>query len=216
MLRGQLAAGGDKRSCGGKDDLCALVHGLFHDGVDIAVGLKVVDADGDLAAHGLLHGAAAQVVPGYPVAVDGVRPVYEGDAYVVRHKYGAEDAVEYALGRGLCRVVDADLDRLCLGLGLEVGPDGGERLAYLGDGELLDGADGVEVEPDEQGVGNGDAEFFAAELDEGLLEEVEGGLKAAALLLGPDVVRVVAEVGLELGKAPAAAEVDLIDAAPGR
>ena len=64
-----------------------------------------------------------------------------------------------------------------------------------------------------QGVGNGDAELFAAELDEGLLEEVEGGLKAAALLLGPDVIRVVAEVGLELGKAPAAAEVDLIDAA---
>lgn len=42
---------------------------------------------------------------------------------------------------------------------------------------------------------------------------MESGLEPAALVLGPDVVGVEAEGGLELGEAAAAAEVYLVDAA---
>ena len=120
MTRGELAAGGDEGRGGGEDDLRAVLGGLLHDGVHVAVGFEVVAADGDLAAHGRLEGAAAEVVTGYPVAVDGVRAVYEGDVQVVREEDGAEDAVEDAFGGGLLGVVGADFDGLALGLGLKV------------------------------------------------------------------------------------------------
>ena len=97
VLRRELAAGGDQRRGRGEDDLRTVLGGLFHDGVHVAVRLEIVGLHRDLAAHGLFHRAAAQVVARYPVAVDGVGPVYEGHVQVVRQEDRAEDTVEYAL-----------------------------------------------------------------------------------------------------------------------
>ena len=77
-------------------------------------------------------------------------------------------------------------------------------------GQLFKRADGVELQPHQQGVGHRHSQLVSAELVEGRLEIVPAGLEAPALVLVPDVARVVTQRGLELGKTSPMAEIHLI------
>ncbi len=93
---------------------------------------------------------------------------------------------------------------------LNVRPDGPEGLEDLGGGLLPQVAEGVNLQPDEQGVHRRNGQGIPSQLLEGGQEGVKAGHKAAALLLAPGMLRLVPQGGLQLRKAPGLGKADLV------
>ena len=131
---------------------------------------------------------------------------------------GGEQAAQQALflsflGSGNVRVchVGGDGDGLLQSQDLHVGPDGFQTLLQLVHGHFAQLVEGVDLQPDQKGVSGGGHQVHTAKLIKGLLEEGEPGEKAAAFLIGPDMVRFKAHGGLELGKAAGLREVHAVE-----
>ena len=94
---------------------------------------------------------------------------------------------------------------------LHIRPHGLQAFDELRKGDVLQGIEGVDLEPHQKGIRRRGVQSVTAQLAEGLLEKEEAGKEAAPLFLRPGVVRLKAQGGLELGKAAGLAEGEAVE-----
>ena len=209
MLRRRPAARADQRRRRGEDHLCAVRDRGVHRRRRLALRFHAVEGlHGDLLAHDGLQILPPDVVRAAPVAFLRHEVADERDAQMLG-EHALDDAPEHA-GR-LARLLRADGDRLVLRGDLNIRPDRAQALDQLRAGDAFKRLKGVDLEPDQQRVGDRDAERLAVQLAERLLEADEAGDEPAALFLRPDVLRLITKRGLQLRKPLRTAEGDLIE-----
>ena len=93
----------------------------------------------------------------------------------------------------------------------DVGPDGTELFFHLRRGELPELGEWEHLEPDQQRLRRGRTDGLAVQLCKSAAEFRKGRGEAPALLLGPDMVRLKAQSGLEAGVVAWAGEFDFVE-----
>ena len=202
ILCRDLSAGLDQRRRGGKDDLRAFGHSLFHGSIRFPRYNTAVGADGHFLTHDALQIHAAHIVGGHPGALIRRAHVDKG------HMQMAHAA---ALLLHLHRL-RANGDLGILRLQLHIAPDGGKASLQLRGGHGLQIGEGVQLQPHQQRLRNGDGQLFTAQLVEGLPEPAEAGQEPGTLVRRPHMIRLIAQNGLQLGITAGLLEIQLIQA----
>ncbi len=91
-----------------------------------------------------------------------------------------------------------------VGQDLDVSPNGAEAFDQVLSALIFQILQWIHPEPHQQGVGRGEGQALAPQLPEGLLKVGVAGEKPLPLFLGPNMIRLKPQSGLELGEAPLA------------
>ena len=211
MLRGRPAAGADERGRRGEDHLRPVLDG----GVEERVRLRALEGGiglyAQLVAQDFLQAHSALFVRVDPGALLARAVVDEGHVQMAGQQHRVdqlgEDALPALLRSG------AHVDGLRRGEQLRVGQDPLDRGGKLLCRHLLDVGELVELQPQQKQIARALVQLVPALRVQRAFKGAEGGQKALALLVGPNVVRLKAEGGLQLFVRAAAAEPDAVEPA---